>query len=925
MSFAVIFCFFVTYRIIGSKFINSGDSFWHYSNEIHILRSIEAGRGIFDCLHKGLWIPLANFYQPLFYLAVVFMYRIFSGSVSIYFFHNLLVCLLFSIYPLSVYYLARSFKFDIFKAGMISLFSVFPISGWGHTIDAYFSIGLHTQLIGAVLFPVVLGTAQRLSRPGKAKNKVFVFAVTIAGLLMGHAVFGILCLYSLILYGLFFLFWRGWNSFFNLIGKFLAGALLGGLIIAFWLIPFVDFNSRFKFIPESERSFSRLAVSVTPKIFINTFLKGEFLDNTSPQSPLFGGGEEGLRWPVNDKYRRFAVFTIFTLCGLALFLLKKRKFRELFFVLFFFFAAFLFMGKDDLPFLRYLPYSRDFQPIRAVFIFELACAVLAACAFCEAFVRLDKFMNKNNKNIVVYLLFILLLPPLTERYKNARNLVQSFVSDKHLELGRIINAVKTEDPQEMQRTYYGRAAGTTNLALRSFADCGFINNAVGHDNEMAGSLSRLINGIQDTIPYSPQLLNLFNIGFMITSSGWQRYKIEQRQFPAGFSLLYPGTDFDLYTLDNQAGLFEPSKFKPVFVWCSNENWYNLNKLWLSLFAKNNGKISPMVKLPENFCSLIDRQYADKIILINIPSYYQTDKKYRAKFLEFQENGGTIISNRLIKSIPSLRLSPSNSDLFWESLKGFSENEEKPVQIKTDILGLNKYRLNFKFADEGNWRLIIAKTAYYNCWVIKNNRGKKIFPLWVSPGFTGFFAGHGINSVNFEYVPSVLHFILLTAGIMVFLCFCLIIKNDSLFFQRNKKIVFYHFEGLASYIKIFRFFIILICLYILILYIGQQFFYKTSLVYPYDGQKKVNPYEVVFMWNKLSDNETYSIQVSDSACDFANPVFELKGYLDDNVGYRGLKAGRWYYWRIKINKNGRYGCWSDVYSFKTGAYSPVVLD
>ncbi len=923
LIFAVSFCFFLTIGIVNSKFVNSGDSFWHYSNEIHILRSIELGRGIFDCLHKGLWLPLANFYQPLFYLIVVILHMISLKTLSVYFFHNLLICLLFSIYPLSVYYLAKSFRFGTFRAGVISLFGVFPISGWGHTIDAYFSTGLHTQLIGAVLFPVVLGTVHRLSycANSSARNKVFLLAFAIAGLVMGHAVFGILCVYSLMLYIVFYMVWRGLRSFLNLNIRFLSGVLLGVVIIAFWLVPFIKFNTQYKFIPESERSFSSLAVSVTPKIFFNSLFKGELLDNVIPGNPLFGGGEEGFRWSANFDYKRFGIFSLFSILGFGCFFLKGRRYRELFFVAFFLFSVILFMGKDDIALLRYLPYSRDFQPIRAVFLFELACAVMAGCFFCDIFILIDKFLNRRNRNYLACIFFILLLLPVIERYNISQILIISLTTDRYSELKHIYNTIKKDDPDGIHRTYYGRYSGVTNLALRSYADCNFINNAVGHDNEMAGSLSWLVNGFQKEITDSPELTDLYNIRFFISGAGWQKYSISEKKFPVDLMSLYCGSDFDLYRVNNKSGLFDIALPKTVLVWCTDKKWFQLNKLWISQYIKNKGNIAQMVKAPADFYHLIDTSYSDVIVLINIPPKYWKDKRYCEKLAEFRKNGGLLLTNS--KHIPSIKLKSSSVDLFKNILAFSGKNNELFSKIEVNTLGLNRYKLNLTGNESRKKRLVVAKTAFYDCWKITSN-GKQIDPLWVSPGFVGFFADPKMDTFDFEYIPSALHFQLLFGAIIVVSGFCWVTRKKNIFRSKSGKICFYHFYGLNIYVKVFRVFIILILGWLIYLYISQQVFCKTSLIYPYNGQEKINPLEIVFRWNKLSDGETYSFQMAESPLSFACPIFKLNNHKEDNVGYRGLKPGKWYFWRIRVDKGSKHGCWSKVYRFKTGSWSPVNL-
>ena len=511
--------FLFTHSIIGSQYIQSGDSFWHYSNEFHLIKSIENGKGIFTCLYKGLGLPLSAFYQPLLYIIVAGVYFCSAKMLSVFFIHNLIVCLLFSLFPLSIYYFARSFRFSIFVSGLASLFSLVPISGWGHTIDAYFWIGLHTQLLGALFLPVVLGSIHRLTWSKHISRNLITAVLSAAALLMGHAVYAVLAGYAGLIYLALFLFQYGLRRTKNLLKPLLLITVCAGIIVSFWLVPFFKFNSEYKFIPESERSFSPLAVSLTVKDTLEALFSGTLLDTNNLDSPLFGGGEEGFRWSLNDQFHRFKLFTVLTLLGFIISLFMKKKFRYLFICFLMAGGLFLFCGKDDFPILHFLPFARNFQPIRAIFLIELSAMLLSATAIDWIFC----FINRRKipadiKYILLTLTVLLITPLLLERLHLSNIIIKSRITPAQNQLKSLYS--KIEDKDELSRIYFGKYTGIQKISLRSIADCFFLNNAVGHDNDMAGSLSWLINDVQKDIPAYKEFSDLLGVKYMVKRNDW---------------------------------------------------------------------------------------------------------------------------------------------------------------------------------------------------------------------------------------------------------------------------------------------------------------------------------------------------------------------------------------------------------------------
>ena len=484
LIFSVSFAFLLISKILLYKFICAGDTFWHYSNEINLVRSLHDFKGLFSCFPKGLGTPLLSFYQPLFYLIVAVLHLLSLQCVSLYFIHNMMVILLFSAYPLSVFYFSKSFGLSTLTSGVITIFSLFAISSCGHTIESCLSLGVHTQLIGTVFLPIIIGSLHRMSFAKKQIPIFIVFTISLLVVVLGHAVYILMAAYIIPLYLLCFVSWYGWKNFQVLLKKLVLSGIIVFILASFWLVPFIFLNKEYRYISPVERSGNSIYHSLTVKNFIQTLFKGELLDNTSEQSPLVEqhGNNKGLRWPDNSKFNRFKVFTIFSLAGFILFLLKFKKFRDFYFLFLFLLSIALFAGTDDMPLLKFLPFMDSFQNIRVILIIELMCSIFAGLLFsrliCFAITLLTSKLNHENKiktylsraagACLLFCLVCVLYPPLSERYQTSRKLIFPSAYSKTYDLQKGFSSIKAE---KNYNTSSSRIFFNQSTLYRSFADC----------------------------------------------------------------------------------------------------------------------------------------------------------------------------------------------------------------------------------------------------------------------------------------------------------------------------------------------------------------------------------------------------------------------------------------------------------------------
>ncbi|MDX9702893.1 MAG: hypothetical protein RBU23_07600 [Candidatus Auribacterota bacterium] len=917
IAFIATACAFaLSCRVLAGRFIQAGDSFWHYANEIHLLRSLLQGCGMFACFDKGMGLPMGTLYQPLLYVIVV-LTRMLCPFASLFMWHNIYVCLLFSVYPLSVYFMVRSFRFDRLTAGLASLLSLLPVSGWGHTLDSYFWVGLHTQLIGAVGFPLALGAMHRLTWSKRQWRYLMTLAISLALVVAGHAVIGVLLMYTIGLYLIIFAIWRGFATWTYHLKKYAVAAGLALMLIGFWLIPFIQFNALYKFIPETQRSFSPLAVSLTVKQTVETFLYGELLDTNHPNSPLFGGGEEGFRWSMNQSFTRWRLFTIYTFIGFIILMFRARRFREVFWLFIFIWGFILFVGSDDLPWLRFLPYNSNFQPIRAVFLIELASAVLSAIALRKTtlfIMRISPAKIRTAARIVSVVLLMTVTIPLYERFCIAGILVKSGYTPDQEELMRHYESIDSNSP--FARTYFGRYSGISKLSLRSLSDCFFIPNIAGHDNDMAGSVSWLINDRQDAILYSEDFADLLSLRYVAGVSGWltAHQKIAQ-QLLIELEAVQTGSLYDLYKRKGTENKpLSKCWKKPILVYCSDKQWYHLNQLWLSEFIKYGYEIAPMIKAPALLVHWLEPSLFSAVILIDFRATRHAKKFWYNNMKSFAMDGGKILSTKPLWDIPAIRLTHANQDILSKILREAPALNDSGNVTATSI-SWNRITAKCSFDKP---HILWSPMAFYRAWQAKSND----IPLQtfsMTPGVTAVAVSSRTKDFSIEYIPLRAHWVLMIIGWLTVLFVIWYIKKHPsriLLLQRNSLV--HHTESLKNCFKVVRLLTMLVLIWIGLVYSRQAMERQTVLIYPYPSQRQINPFAAIFRWNTIDNTEDYHFQIADNKKSFDNPVFEVKQLSDTTVGYRGLKPFTMYYWRVKSTE----GRWSSVRSFKTGGYYPV---
>jgi len=355
----------------------AGDDTIHQALSIDAYR-IRAEQGnLFDWSYMyGLGAPIFIFRPPGFYLTVQFLDMLSFGRFAIQDVHKFGYLLGLALYPCAIFYLLRKFRFPWLVCGIGATLAIAPVSTWGHTIDAYYDLGLAKQVYAILLFPFVLGKYHGIITRGE---RILPGALLFGLMFLSHPYLGWSFVLVATIYAFFALFscfeWRHWAKVF---GK--SAALVGGglLLISFWLLPFYSSD---EILPTKEyTSTSRHSFTVitdTASGVVQHYLRGSLFDQSRDPGNVFGK-DSAWKWRDTSAVPRWPILSYMSLAGAAALLLDFRRRRNIFFLTGWIASLLIFMGPDDIPLLRFIPFELQFQYIHFVPMPELFVVSLAS-------------------------------------------------------------------------------------------------------------------------------------------------------------------------------------------------------------------------------------------------------------------------------------------------------------------------------------------------------------------------------------------------------------------------------------------------------------------------------------------------------------------------------------------------------------------
>jgi len=736
LSASCLFNFYLCQELLGEGAIDAGDDQYHLTMSKYVYRLITEEKSLFGVYHAyGTGYPWLLPHQSLLYVAVSIVHLLSLGSISLLLSHNLTIVCLFSLYPVGYYYLFEKFGAKPLHAAIASCFSVIPISGWGNTVTAYFTIGLSSQLPGAFLFPFALGSFHELLTKGGAKKKV---AILYSLTLFGHPYAAFFLALVSVLDVLVYLPKRlSPDVKERILGVFKAGVLTF-LVVSFWVLGVstaLNYAPRNIFMVASRSSFSLNEA-------LEHYVSGQLLDVSDNFGEPHG---KSLRWPVNEESGRLPVLTFFSMLGLVLGFRFDRRFA-LFCLLGLVLAFMLLVGKDDLPFLEFLPLSEHSNAKRAIYLFDFFSVCLASNALYVLIAHVRDYLKGRFRAFYTLPFYVMVLAlvfytPFVERAETADKTV------------KLIDYWFTDFGQ------LGRYMRSSGADVRVFgeAETGVVSAPVilSEPFHFEMPVLRRIYATRffgDLLEY-PNLLGLFHIGYVLTSSSYEIPNASSQHLDK----VYSTNVYDLYEVSSESEWLGVSHKRPALVLSHEKGWRRLAEVWLSYYKKTeHPETSPL--------------------LVN----------YEGQKIDYEDYCCMLEYERKKPSLTSI-FSNSTYDAFalpHHSVRSvlYDRFESEP-KAQVEVLTRSVHEVTAKVTVEED-ALVYYKVKYHPNWGAKVD-GVDVTCLRVSPEYMGAFVGQGSHIVQFSYELSLFDKLLRIVGALTLTYLLGVHKIFSKL--RNKKI------------------------------------------------------------------------------------------------------------------------------------------
>ncbi|MBI4384229.1 MAG: hypothetical protein HY579_09380 [Nitrospinae bacterium] len=744
----------MTYPVLGDVFNSAGDNAWHVANEWILSDRMREEGPSFVLSPRDFGTPLFGMYQTLFYLVVAGLHHLSLGTVPVLSLHNFTLAAFFSLYPFSVYFCLRKFGFPALCCGLGSLLALAPISGWGNTLHAYFTLGIVTQAPACFLFPIAVGEFHDALANRKSPVTA---AVLIALVFIAHLIIFVQLILVLAL-AVFLEFLRARprppsqspSAFFR---SCLTAGILFLALIAFRLAPFLFF-SEYQLIPESARHSTPQYISFSPVTLVDSLFNGELLDNSGKAGRLWDPSGQGFRWPNNENLDRHGVLTLLTLAGFFIALSSLRHFKNAFLALGFPASLLFLLGYDIKPFHYIVPFYSDFSFLRGIFAVEFFSVCLAALGLFHISIGIGSWIAKKmaidspwlRAASFLAIAGLVLYPLYRERYYMAQEVVDAVDSDIMKNIREIAQTLP--DAETQGRVYFNKGTtgqvGTHQAVIQP--------PAVSLQFNVMGT-NGIFSDYREQIPRNPALSRLLGINYFIYDNDWFEKHPDSGWAADHLDLLKKGEMFSSYRLKSASGLFEFLPPRAVLVFADDSNWYHLNRQWFLDYSQGRNEAVFLMRAPGRTLSESADLRAGRFPVLLLLDY-QTGNEEKAKsaLRSYLEDGGTIVSQRPLWGLKVRLVRELKEDL--SSLMREAVPEE-PALVSLEqggplISWIQGRSPQFTArAVSPQDRFLLFKMNYFAHWKAEID-GKPAPTYWSAPGFIAVFLERGEHVLKFRY-------------------------------------------------------------------------------------------------------------------------------------------------------------------------------
>ena len=921
---SIIFLALIVSPFFHEGYNEAGDTHFHSSVVHHMSRLIQEEKTIFGWFNMfQVGEPLFYYYQPLYYILSALIHV--ATGLGVVFSEKIFLCSLILAYPVTVYYFLRKIGFHNPIAGLASLFYVTSNAGWGNNITSYFHVGIVTQAVGMVLFPIILGVFIEAFLKNKRIRLLLLLLVLS---MLAHTLVNFTTWLVINMMLVLIILRSGGDLTVFLVRKYLLMLGLFILLASFWLIPFfslVEYKGTESMLRYGDYIAGYQRSSFSLDQLINYFLDGSLLDE--PDDFLVRRN-----WFDNRGNHRLPLLTLFTLIGFIYAIFRQNRIGESIIVVGFL-GSFLYLaGADDIPILGYVPLQNQMFFIRVMPVFEFFCICLAGYGLFRLANSIPEWLERSkgkkegldkNSFICIIILSILVFSPLLyERYLSSKEMIGAGEHQLSMEVKELFEKA---DYDQKGRLYVGRSLYhlnnevQTHFAIQSNLPTIMTPNWQQHLAQQF--LIRVVptgeftfESSRKALPYNPHLMDVYNVKYIVSNARWEASSLRS-EFKSNLTLLSSTKNYRFYEVEGKHSYFKFIERRPILAVASDDSWFNLGLHWMLLNQNHYSgfELPFIVHSPTQVLEELELN-PDKypaILLFDFESEDQEGGLSRLK--RYVSEGGEIISPYEFEDLETTSVNLFRNGVFMHVGIPLTELFQGKTRSIKEENSLQSYKASY---ESDSLRFVVAKTSFFPVWDTRID-GERVEILPVTPHLVGFWvpAGKHDLSLDYEVKHPIPPFLLMIVGIILLV-----------FFERKNYFIF-NKEPVLDSKKIPKLQLALI----VVLFGTLSFLYLLESAGDMPAAKMPNfldeysQYHIPLDWYPVYEEDVfYEVQVSESLFSFNKKVYSKNVSLSKEfVEVDDLKPGKIYYWRVRVHKPGKAGIWSIPAAFRTFKNAPHI--
>ncbi len=701
LAAAVLFNLHITSPLLSEGVNDAGDDQYHLTQAYYMKKLVLEEQTVFGVVTAyGTGYPWFNVRQWLLYAMVAAASMLSLNTLTVPAAHNILLMLLYSLYPLGVYYFLDKHRLPPLLCGFGALLAPLPISGWGHTLTAYFVLGLSSQVAGALLFPFAVGSFHQLVEDGSGARKTALLYVLTS---FAHPFYGYFLVFASAVDLLIQLYGRDRKKAVETLKKASYAGVLAFLLALFWIMPLPSFM---QYAPRNLQM-QAVRTSFSIESAVNGFVSGELLD----VSGNFGDpSDKNLRWPINEGLGRLPVLTFLTAAGIVYALARRNRF-SVYALAGFTISFMLLVGSDDLGFLNLMPLSEYANAKRSIFLFEFYSICLSAQVLYWILSAAYSLSKKVDKRVAAassaVLLLAVLYTPYNERMLTAEKEVNTI--DYWTQYFKTIGDAIRDDGID------GRVYGDGETGVNSAPV--ILSQPWALDMPYLRRIycTRFWGDIHDY----PNIFHIFNVRYLIAGSSLEF----PQPMASKLTELEDTRMYKLYRVDGDFGYALLSTKKPALLSSTEDGWRRLAEVWLHYY-KNNSRRDSIPLIVQYRGQPVDS--GDYSMLMKYDQ--ELSPGLAAEFPEVFN--GTEMPHHTVRTAIKDSLPEEHTTLVVQLVRS---THRMLVKAESDTPGL-----------------LIHKVRYHPNWMVRVDDGPWMDTLRTTPEYPGVLLDEGTHLVEFRY-------------------------------------------------------------------------------------------------------------------------------------------------------------------------------